>query len=61
MRVIKKLQRVGDYSYCLVVPKERLARNDNPREVEVRVERMRITIMPTPAKPREEAPSAEEG
>jgi antitoxin component of MazEF toxin-antitoxin module len=50
MRLIKKLHKIGEYSYSLIVPKEWLLRHNRPSEVEVRVKRNRLIIIPMKTK-----------
>ena len=41
---IKKLQKYGQYSKCLIIPREWLSRYGNPEQVQVRLGRRRIII-----------------
>lgn len=46
MGLIKRLYKVGEYSYVVIVPKEWLLRHNKPFKVEVRVKRDRLIIIP---------------
>lgn len=46
MGLIKRLYKVGEYSYVVIVPKEWLMRHNKPSKVEVRVKRDRLIIIP---------------
>lgn len=46
MRLIKRLYKIGDYSYSMIVPKNWLLRHNRPSEVEVKVKRDRLIIIP---------------
>ena len=46
MRLIKRLYKIGDYSYSMIVPKNWLLRHNQPSEVEVKVKRDRLIIIP---------------
>ena len=46
MRLIKKLYKIGEYSYSMIVPKDWLLRNNQPLEVEVKVKKNRLIVVP---------------
>ena len=50
MRLIKKLYKIGDYSYLMLVPKDWLLSHNKPSEVEIRVKRDRLIVIPVEAK-----------
>jgi hypothetical protein len=50
MKLIKKLYKIGDYSYSMIVPKNWLLRHNRPSEVEVKVKRDRLIIIPVETK-----------
>jgi len=49
MRLIKKLYRIGDYSYLMLVPKDWLIRHNKPAWVEIRVKHDRLIVTPASA------------
>jgi hypothetical protein len=46
MKLIKKLYQIGEYSYSMIVPKDWLLRNNQPLEVEVKVKKNRLIVVP---------------
>lgn len=46
MGLIKRLYKVGEYSYVVIVPKEWLMRHNKPSKVEIRVKRNRLIVVP---------------
>jgi len=50
MKLIKKLYKIGDYSYSLLVPKGWLLRHNKPSQVEIMVKRDRLIVMPVDTK-----------
>ena len=50
MRLIKKLYKIGDYSYLMLVPKDWLLSHNKPSEVEIRVKRDRLIVIPVETK-----------
>jgi hypothetical protein len=50
MKLIKKLYKIGDYSYSLLVPKDWLLSHNKPSQVEIRVKRDRLIVIPVETK-----------
>jgi|GEM_PF-5590047 len=46
MRLIKELYKLGDYSYLMLVPKDWLLSHNKPTQVEIRVKRDRLIVVP---------------
>jgi hypothetical protein len=50
MKLIKKLYKTSDYSYMMLVPKDWLLRHNKPSQVEIRVKRDRLIVIPIETK-----------
>ena len=50
MKLIKKLYKIGDYSYSMLVPKDWLLKHENPSQVEIKIKKDRLIVIPMGAK-----------